>query len=74
MFHGVLSSAEVFDPTGMKQYALPERDPKAPGQLYHLEADPGETTNLYSKHPEVVAELKALLEQAQTSGRSAPRR
>ncbi len=59
---------------GMKQYALPERNPKAPGQLYNLDTDRGETTNLYSEHPEVVAELKATLEKAKASGRSTPSR
>ena len=57
----------------MKQYALPELDPDAPGQLYDLEKDPGETTNLYSKNPEKVKELRTLLEHAKNSGRSAPR-
>ena len=59
---------------GMKQYALPEKNPDAPGQLYNLAADPGETTNLYSEYPELVAELKAMLEKAKTSGRSVPKR
>jgi arylsulfatase A-like enzyme len=59
---------------GMKPYALPDTDPDAPGQLYHLAKDPGETNNIYSKHPEIVSELKALLEQARESGRSAPAR
>jgi len=59
---------------GMKQYALPEADPDAPGQLYDLAADPGETNNLYSKHPEIVKELEALLEASKASGRSAPTR
>ncbi len=57
----------------MKPYALDELDPEAPGQLYNLETDPGETTNLYSRHPERVAKLKARLEQFKQSGRSAPR-
>jgi arylsulfatase A len=57
---------------GMKQYALEDIDPDAPGQLYNLETDPGETTNLYSKHPEIVNELKAKLEEFKASGRSAP--
>ncbi len=57
---------------GMKAYALPETDPDAPGQLYDLDNDPGETTNLYSQKPQIVAELKALLEQSKRSGRSAP--
>lgn len=34
------------------------------GQLYHLGDDPQETTNLYLKHPEVVARLQSLLNQA----------
>ena len=56
---------------GMKQYALPDTDPDAPGQLYNLARDPGETTNLYSKNPEKVAELKGLLERSKASGRTA---
>jgi len=59
---------------GMKQYALKELAPNAPGQLYNLETDPGETTNLYFKHPEIVKELKARLEGFKSSGRSAPKR
>jgi arylsulfatase A-like enzyme len=59
---------------GMKQYALPEKAPKAPGQLYDLAKDPGETTNLYFEKPEMVEELKAKLEEAKKSGRSAPAR
>lgn len=59
---------------GMQQYALPDTDPDAPGQLYNLTDDPGETTNLYSQHAKIVAELKSLLEQAKSSGRSAPLR
>ena len=58
----------------MKPHALPDTDPDAPGQLYNLADDPGETTNLYSKRPDVVTELKALLEQSKASGRSAPER
>jgi arylsulfatase A len=58
----------------MKQYAIPDNDPAAPGQLYNLASDPGETDNLSSKHPEIVAELKALLEESKLSGRSAPER
>ncbi|MBK1878943.1 sulfatase family protein [Pelagicoccus mobilis] len=39
-------------------------------QLYNLAKDPGETLNLYSKHPERVTELKALLEEYVDAGRS----
>ena len=54
-------------------YQLPETAPDAPGQLYNLEADPGETTNLYHKQPEIVAELSELLKQTIDDGRSRPK-
>jgi len=40
------------------------------GQLYDLEADPGEQTNLYQKNPEVVKTVMALLKQDIANGRS----
>ncbi|MEQ2009368.1 MAG: arylsulfatase, partial [Limisphaerales bacterium] len=55
---------------GLKPFALPETAPGAPGQLYDLATDPGETTNLYFKRPEIVTELKALLEASRISGRT----
>jgi len=58
---------------GMRQFALPENDPDAPGQLYDLETDPGETLNLYSKRPEIVKRLKRILEDSKLSGRSRPK-
>jgi len=58
----------------LRSYALPEAAPDAPGQLYNLDADPGETTNLYHKHPDIVRELKGKLEAFKSSGRSAPQR
>jgi arylsulfatase A-like enzyme len=58
----------------LKPYVLPETAPDAPGQLYDLDKDPGETTNLYFQHPELVKELKGLLEESRQSGRSAPER
>ena len=57
---------------GMKPFKIEDTDPDAPGQLYNLDDDPGETINLYSKHPEIVKELKAKLEEFKVSGRSAP--
>ena len=56
----------------MKPYKLKDTDPDAPGQLFNLNTDPGETTNLYSKHPEIVERLKAQLDHYKISGRSAP--
>jgi arylsulfatase A-like enzyme len=57
---------------GLKPFLLPDTAPDVPWQLYNLAADSGETMNLYDARPEVVAELKALLEQSKTSGRSRP--
>ena len=56
----------------LAKFILPEAEPDAPGQLYNLTDDPGETRNLYKEHPEIVDPLKTLLEQAKKSGRSAP--
>ena len=39
-----------------------------PGQLYNIAKDPGETQNLWLKHPETVARLTALLEKYQREG------
>lgn len=54
----------------MGQYAIPDTDPDVPGQLYNLKDDPGETINVYSKHPKVVKKLKTLLEESKKSGRT----
>jgi arylsulfatase A len=58
---------------GLKPFMLPETAPDAPGQLYNLDEDPGETRNLHAERPDMVKELKALLEESKASGRSAPR-
>jgi arylsulfatase A len=42
--------------------------------LYDLANDPGETTNLYFKYPEIVEELKDKLEDFKKTGRSTPMR
>ncbi len=39
----------------------PKKEGGPPGQLYDLQVDPSETTNLWEQHPEVVDELTALL-------------
>jgi arylsulfatase A-like enzyme len=49
---------------GLRPFILPDTAPGAPGQLYNIESDPGETTNLYAEHPGLVKELKALLDEA----------
>lgn len=54
----------------LQEYQLHDDAPDAPGQLYNLEDDPGETHNLYLQHPDVVGKLQTMLEQSITSGRS----
>ena len=51
------SGGNRYDRAHLRPFKLPDTDPDAPGQLYDLDTDPGETTNLYSRHPEIVAEL-----------------
>ena len=58
----------------LKQYQLPEVAPDAPGQLYDLEKDPGETTNLSLVHPDIVREMSSLLAKSISDGRSVSRR
>ena len=53
----------------MKPYQLPDTAPDAPGQLYNLATDPGETTNLYFKNPEITKQLKELLDKTVASER-----
>ena len=48
--------------------ALYDREARAapggpPGQLYQLDRDPGETTNVWEDHPETVSRLSALLDR-----------
>ncbi|QDV28610.1 Arylsulfatase [Planctopirus ephydatiae] len=59
---------------GLKPFILPDAAPDAPGQLYNLSTDPGESTNLYHTQEEVTSRLKTLLEQSKTNGRSRPTR
>lgn len=59
---------------GMRPFKLPDTAPDAPGQLYNLAEDPGETTNLSAERPEVRQRLKAMLDASIASGRSAPER
>ena len=68
------SGGNRYDTGELQNFKLPETAPDAPGQLYDLESDPGETQNLYFKRPEVVKELKSLLEESKSKGRSRPAR
>lgn len=57
----------------LAKYILPEQAPEAPGQLYDLAKDPGETTNLYFKEEAKREELRTLLKKLKQDGRSAPK-
>ena len=41
--------------------------------LYNLDTDPGETRNLHAERPEIMKELKTLLDQSKATGRSSPK-
>lgn len=41
-------------------------------QLYGMDQDPGEKHNVYKEHPDIVEELRALLQQYIKNGRSTP--
>jgi arylsulfatase A-like enzyme len=42
------------------------------GELFHLRDDPSQRNNLYAEKPEMVRELKTLLEKYKSEGRSTP--
>ena len=67
------SGGNNYERKPLKRYALPDAAPDAPGQLYDLGTDPGETNNLYFKEKARREQLKELLEELKSSGRSAPR-
>lgn len=52
-------------------YPLPAPTPgELPGQLYDLESDLEESTNLWEEHPDVVSHLQDLLDRYRRAGRS----
>lgn len=65
------SGGNNYDNERLQPYAIPDSAPDAPAQLYNLADDPGETRNLYSDEPDVVTELRAMLERSKAAGRSA---
>ena len=66
------SGGNNYDQPTLKPFALKDTAPDAPGQLYDLSKDPGETTNLFFETPQIAKELKAKLDECKRSGRSAP--
>ena len=68
------SGGNNYDKGAMLQWKLPEKEPDAPGQLYNLATDPGETNNLYNTNESKRVEMQQLLEKLKSSGRSAPQK
>jgi len=58
--------------SGGNRYDIPEWQQldDEPGQLYDMEADVSEKRNLHAQHPEIVNELKDVLDKIKSSGRS----
>jgi arylsulfatase A len=67
-------SWKLISQLGLGGFSRPKRIESSPGgpdgQLYNLSDDLGETTNLYLEKPEVVARLKAELQEIVDNGRS----
>lgn len=66
------SGGNNYEAQNMKKFSIEELEPDAPGQLYNLEVDPGETKNLYFEQAKIRKELQTLLKKLKDSGRSAP--
>ncbi len=58
----------------VQSFLLPDTAPGHEAQLYDLEADPGETTNLWFEQPEIAKRLLAELMRNKAAGRTAPLR
>lgn len=65
----VKSGGNNYESKLLKPFARADAADDTP-QLYDLAVDPGETNNLYTKRPDIATELKSLLEETKSSGRS----
>jgi arylsulfatase A len=61
---------KFIDGIGSGGWSAKDPQDNAPGQLYDMEHDERETTNLYNKYPDIVKELKDLLELQKAQGYS----
>lgn len=61
---------KFIDGNGSGGWSPKDQDDTAPAQLYDMEKDPAETTNLYYKYPEIVKNLAALLDKQRSQGYS----
>jgi arylsulfatase A-like enzyme len=68
------SGGNSYERALLKPFALPDKAPETTGQLYNLKSDPGETTNVADRHPEIAKRLKRQLEEYKQRGRSVPER
>jgi arylsulfatase A-like enzyme len=66
------SGGNDYDREVLRPYVVEETAPDAPGQLYNLDEDPGETTNLYDEHPDLVESMRTELHGYRDCGRSRP--
>ena len=66
------SGGNRYDNERLRQYVLKDTAPDAPGQLYNLADDPGETRNLYFIERSIANNLKQQLDATVRDGRSAP--
>ena len=56
----------------LKPRFIEPKEGEAPYELYNMETDPGETTNLYFQHPKIVETLESEISGIIKSGRSTP--
>ena len=68
------SGGNFYHKAPLSKYALPEKEPKATGQLYNLAVDPGETNNLFFSNTAKREEMRNLLKTLtkKEGGRTAP--
>ncbi len=70
--HGPWKLIPIQNGGGIRENPDARETDKPAGQLYNLKEDLGESNNLYDRHPDVVADLTALLTRIQRDGRSRP--
>ena len=68
------SGGNNYERERLRPFAIEDGSGDAPGQLYNLAEDPGETRNVIRDRPEIAERLKAKLREFKEQGRSAPER
>ena len=62
------SGGNDYNKIELAPFRIEDNDPEAPGQLYNLKTDPGETNNLYGIYPDRVKEMKKQLDYYREHG------